>query len=116
MASTAVKLNEELIEAARTESAVRSRSMTQQIEYWARIGRAVERTGAISQDRVRAALVADIAYDELGTAERMAVLGQLERAVFHPNGDSDLARHLLSLDIPLSTVDENGHVVAATAE
>ena len=77
----AVKLSDDLIEAARRESRVWSRSMTQQIEYWARIGRAIERTGAISHDRVRAALTAELAFDELTTPERMAALGQLEREV-----------------------------------
>lgn len=92
--SSAVKLSTDLVEAARHESRVSSRSMTQQIEYWARIGRAIERTGAIEHDRVCAALRAELAFDELNTEERMAVLGQLEREVFQPRGDRAMAKRL----------------------
>ena len=90
----AVKLSDDLIEAARHQSRVWSRSMTQQIEYWARIGRAIERSGAISHDRVGEALTAQLAFDALGTEERMAVLGQLEREVGLPRGDRELAKRL----------------------
>ncbi len=92
--ATAVKLSDDLVETARHESRVWSRSMTQQIEYWARIGRALERTGVISHERVRAALTAELDFDELHTEERLAVLGQLEREVVMPRGDRDLARKL----------------------
>ena len=48
----------------------------------------------VSNDRVRTALAAELAFDDLDTAERMAVLNQLEREVFQPRGDSALARAL----------------------
>lgn len=89
----AVKLSDELVESARHESRIYSRSMTQQIEHWARIGRAVERTAAL-EGRVRQALEAELAYDALGTEERLAYLGELERAVFQPRGDKELAKRL----------------------
>ncbi len=92
--STAVKLSSELVEAARAEAELYSRSMTQQIEHWARVGRAIERSGAVDPERVRAALRAELHFDELGTEERMAVLGELERAVLKPKGDRALAREL----------------------
>ncbi len=92
--AVAVKLSDELIEAARRESRVWSRSMTQQIEYWARIGRTIERSGAISHERVRAALSAELPFDALDTEERMAALGLLEREVVMPRGDRELAKRL----------------------
>jgi len=92
--STAVKLSDELTSAARAESEVWSRSMTQQIEHWARIGRAVERGGDVRLERVRSALQAELPFDELGTDERLVVLGELERRVMKPGGDPILAGEL----------------------
>jgi len=89
----AVKLSDELVESAKHESEIYSRSMAQQIEHWARIGRAVERTGAFN-DRVRAALQAELAYDALTTEEKLAYLSQLERDIHMPRGDRNLARSL----------------------
>ena len=108
----AVKLSDELVESARHESNIYSRSMTQQIEHWARIGRAIERSGAVSHDRVRSALVAELAFDELGTEERAVVLGALERKVFRPRGDAGLAAELREGGEPRSGVGPDGCLVA----
>lgn len=91
--SSAVKLSDELVASARSESQVQSRSMTQQIEHWARIGRAVERTGVFS-GRVRAALRAELAYDSLSSEERHSYLSDLERQTHLPRGDRELAKAL----------------------
>ena len=89
----AVKLSDELVESARLESEIYSRSMTQQIEHWARIGRAVERTGVL-EGRVRAALQAELEFDALSTDEKLSYLSEFERQIHMPSGDRDLARRL----------------------
>lgn len=108
---SAVKLSDDLVEAARHESRVWSRSMTQQIEHWARIGRALERGGDVSMGRVRRALTADLHFDELTDDERAVVSGSLDRSVSRLHGDSGLAAELLASGRPLSTVDQHGVVV-----
>ncbi len=109
---SAVKLSDELVRAARSESRIWSRSMTQQIEHWARIGRAVERSSAVSRERVRSALAAELAFDELNAEERAVALGQLEREVLRPRGDAELAKELRDEGRPLSGVDGQGRLVA----
>ncbi len=108
--STAVKLSDELASAARAESEVWSRSMTQQIEHWARIGRAVERGGDVRIERVRAALEAELPFDDLGADERLVVLGELERRVVKPGGDPILARDLRGRGGALAGADDAGVV------
>ena len=49
----AVKLSEELIEVARREGQVMYRSIGAQVEYWAKIGRQVEASGALGPAGVR---------------------------------------------------------------
>lgn len=55
-ALASIKLPVDLIEAARQDAGVFSRSIGGQVEHWARIGQALEAVPGYSVDRVRAAL------------------------------------------------------------
>ena len=109
--STAVKISSELLASARQESAVWSRSMTQQIEYWARLGRALERSPSVSISRVQAALQAQLEFDDLNADERALVLGRLEAMVFDPRGDGALQRELREAGHAYTAMDEKGVLV-----
>jgi hypothetical protein len=109
--SSAVKISAELAESARQESAISARSMTQQIEYWARIGRALERSPSVSMSRVQAALKARLDYDALNADERAVVLGRVEAHVFDPQGSSSLHREFRKAGRSYSAVDEDGAMV-----
>lgn len=91
---TAVKLSDDLVAAAREESASMSRSITQQVEHWARIGRLVERSPAWSYEQVQRALRAEVAFDDLSAAERLVYLSELEGELDAPDGEAELAREL----------------------
>jgi hypothetical protein len=109
--SSAVKISPELAESARQESTISARSMTQQIEYWARIGRAVERSPSVSMSRVQAALKARLDYDALNADERAVVLGRVEAHVFDPRGSSSLHREFRKAGRSYSAVDADGVMV-----
>ncbi|MBD0391973.1 hypothetical protein IC220_06005 [Wolbachia endosymbiont of Pentalonia nigronervosa] len=51
--SIAVSLNEELVKAAQSHSTLQSRSVQQQIEYWAKIGKIVEENPELSYSVVK---------------------------------------------------------------
>lgn len=91
---TAVKLSDGLVAAAREESRTMSRSMTRQIEHWARIGRMVEQNPLWDHRRVRQALKGELAFDELGTRERLVYLAQIEDEMHLPDGDAEFAAKL----------------------
>jgi hypothetical protein len=109
---SALKLSDDLVSSARNEGRVASRSATQQVEHWARVGRMVERAGALDTRRLRAALQADLALDELAPRERLAVLGEMEALVFRPEGDADLRDRLLASATPKSGLDERGRLTS----
>lgn len=88
-----------------------SRSMTQQIEHWARMGRAVERTPGVSLDAVRQALVAGRPFDSLNSEERIVALGEFERLVFEPRGDRSLHRERRAAGEGYTVLDSDGRVV-----
>lgn len=92
--SSAVKLSGPLVAAARAESKLAARSMTQQIEHWARIGRAVERSGVLDRRDLRRALAAELDFDSLKAEERAAALGVLEEFAYSRDGDPQLAEML----------------------
>jgi hypothetical protein len=106
-----VKISRELVASARQVSAVWSRSMTQQIEYWARLGRALERSPSVSMSRVQTALQAELEFDELNADERALVLGRLEAMVFDPQGDVTLQRQLREAGHTYTALDEKGTLV-----
>jgi len=92
----AVKLSKELVEAAEHEARLLSRSKAGQIEHWARIGRALESSSSVEVARVRAALSADLAFDDLNADERVVTLAELETRMHMPDGDRALQGELLA--------------------
>lgn len=103
--SSAVKLSREFVETARREAKLQQRSMTQQIEHWARLGRAIERTGALDSQAVRAALAGELPHEDLTPTERASVLGALEVLVHQPEGNAELAAELAGGPPTSSVVD-----------
>jgi len=53
---TSIKLPAALVDAAREDAVIFSRSIGGQVEHWANLGRAIEATPGFTLDRVRAAL------------------------------------------------------------
>lgn len=109
--SSALKLHDDIVEAARAEAPLWSRSTTQQVEHWARIGRAIERERLASADRVRAALSAQLEFDALDGDERALVLAALEEQIVTPQGDAALAAELAERALRPSSIDAAGNVV-----
>jgi hypothetical protein len=68
---TTIKMNAKLVEEARTIGATFNRSIGGQIEYWARLGRAVEQIPGYTMDRVQAALEGRFDAAQLSDEERV---------------------------------------------
>lgn len=113
--SSAIKIADDLAAAARAESDLMNRSMTEQVEHWARIGRALERAPGVSMARIRDALAAETDFDTLSADERAVALGALESATFNPRGDRDLQRDKRRKRQPYTVLDDQGRVVEVAA-
>lgn len=68
-----MRLDAELTEAARAAAGSMSRSLSQQISHWARIGRELERSPGITAPAIRAVLEARGDYDQLNMQEQAIV-------------------------------------------
>jgi len=72
-----VKLSSEFIDEARREADLLHRSLGAQVEYWAKLGRAIEQSPGFSIHRVRATLSGRIKLEDLPAEEQDAVFDGL---------------------------------------
>lgn len=109
--ATAIKITDDIARAARAEAELMNRSMTEQVEHWARIGRALERLPGVSMAKVRTVLDAGRDFDDLNADERAVALGALESLTFNPKGDRGLQREKSESGQPYTVLDSAGRVV-----
>lgn len=106
----ALKVSNELAEAASKEASLMSRSLTKQIEHWAQLGRRLECSGLFSYPQMRSFLDGDIEFDALTGLEQAvateAMMEDLES--FEPS--EDFLKELRS-GIGSSGVDSTGNIV-----
>jgi hypothetical protein len=72
-----VKLSSAFVDEVRQEASLLHRSVGAQLEYWARLGRAVENTPGFGVDRVRRALDGRLTLEALSIEAQDAVFDQL---------------------------------------
>ena len=73
MTTMPTRVDGDLFDAAKSAGAVNSRSAAQQINHWARIGRAFEAAGSVSQREVERVLSGTGSYDALTDSEQALV-------------------------------------------
>jgi len=96
-----------LFEAAKQAGEVHSRSAAQQIDHWARIGRELEASPAVTHDQVARVLAGTASYD---------VLGETAQAVVRARWDEDIAERAAALDLGAELVAAGDSWVEADAE
>jgi hypothetical protein len=82
-----IKLSSDFVDEARLEAEVLHRSLSGQIEYWARLGRAIEQVQGFSVARIRAVLEGQLDLDDLTAAEQGAAFDQLGSLFDNPPED-----------------------------
>src|SRR6476660_3142556 len=84
MASTADRVTRvaaDLMDSATTEGARQSRSAKQQLDHWARVGRAVSTQHTASRRRVEAALTGELDTDDLTVEEGVVFNAEISAAI-----------------------------------
>lgn len=90
MATMPTRIERDLFEAAKQAGEIHSRSAAQQIDHWARIGRELETSPAVTHDHVARVLAGTASYD---------VLGDGAQAVVRAKWDEDIAERAATLDL-----------------
>ena len=101
----------DLVDAAAAEGARQSRSTKQQLDHWARVGRAVSSQHTASRRRVEAALAGDLELSDLTVEEGVVfnaeVCAAIEESLARPNyGDTLAARGVTTV-----ALDDSGELV-----
>ncbi|OLP00297.1 hypothetical protein BVU76_21380 [Mycolicibacterium porcinum] len=101
----------DLIDSAAAEGARQSRSAKQQLDHWARVGRAVSSQHSAARRKVESALAGETPLREL-TAEEGAVFdAEIAASIEESLARADYGKILAGRGITTVALDENGEIV-----
>ena len=101
----------DLIDSAAAEGARQSRSAKQQLDHWARVGRAVSSQHTASRARVEAALAGDVELHELSIEEGVVFNAEIAAAIQEKLAESDYGDLLAKRGITTVALNEAGEIV-----
>jgi hypothetical protein len=114
MADTADRVTRfaaDLLDSAAAEGARQSRSAKQQLDHWARVGRAVSSRQSAARRRVEAALAGELELAELSDEEGVVFNAEISAAIEENLANSDYGRELAKRGVTTVALDENGQIV-----
>lgn len=111
-----VKLPVQLVDQARENAAVFSRSISGQVEHWAKIGRAVENAPGFTLDRARAAVEGRLDPAELTDDERRYYSDLMTDALATPSREEVAAMAELGRTAGAAGYDGQGRLVRREAD
>lgn len=101
----------DLVDSAAAEGARQSRSAKQQLDHWARVGRAVSAHESASRRRVEAALAGEIPSTELDDAEGVVYNAEVAAAIEERLAVSDYGRVLADRGVTTVALNDAGEIV-----
>ncbi len=98
----------DLFEAAAVEGARQSRSAKQQLDHWARVGRAVSMTQTAARRRVEAALAGELYEGDLTAEERTVFNAELDTSISETARGISFGEVLAGRGVTTVALDDNG--------
>lgn len=115
MASTSpARIDDDLYASAKLAGEALSRSASQQVGHWARIGRELEVSATTSQRDIGAVLAGARRYDSLTSQEQAVVRAEWAERMDLRRRSLDLAAQFTAAGETYAELDEHGAVVART--
>jgi hypothetical protein len=114
MADTADRVTRfaaDLLDSAAAEGARQSRSAKQQLDHWARVGRAVSSRHTAARRKVEAALAGELELAELSEEEGVVFNAEISAAIQERLADADYGTVLAGRGITTVALDEDGQIV-----
>jgi len=112
MATTSpARIDDDLYASAKLAGEVQSRSASQQVVHWARIGREIEASGNISQKDIAEVLVGGRSYDTLSAKEQAVVRAEWSARMDTRREALNLAEQFVSAGRTWVELDDSGSVV-----
>lgn len=117
MASTVpTRIDGELHASAAMVGEVMSRSATQQLNHWARIGREIEAGATVSHQRIASVVSGSESYDELTTDEQAIVRAEWTDRLDARLRELDVGAELAAEGRSYAELDDDGQVVVRRPE
>jgi hypothetical protein len=101
----------DLLDSAAAEGARQSRSAKQQLDHWARVGRAVSSQDTAARRRVEAALAGELELRELSVEEGVVVNAEIAAAIQENLAESNYGELLAKRGITTVALNEAGEIV-----
>ena len=101
----------DLVDSAVAEGARQSRSGKQQLDHWARVGRAVSSQHTGARRRVEAALAGELEVRELGVEVGVVFNAEIAAAIEENLGQSNYGELLAHRGITTVALNEEGEIV-----
>ena len=101
----------DLVDAAAAEGARQSRSAKQQLDHWARVGRAVTGSEGASRRRVEAAMAAELPMSELSAEEGVAFNAEVSAVIEENLAATHYGRTLAAEGVATVALDDDGRLV-----
>lgn len=112
MATTSpARINDDLYASAKLAGEVLSRSASQQVVHWARIGREIEASASISHKDIAAVLTGSRSYDSLSPKEQAVVRAEWSARMDAIRASLDLAQQFAIAGRTWVELDDEGNVV-----
>lgn len=110
-ATTPTRIDADLFAAAKTAGDALSRSAAQQINHWARIGRELEASEAVSVRDIARVLSGQARYDDLGAREQAIVRAEWDHSMTELGGGLDLEKEFTAAGETWSEADPQGRTL-----
>jgi hypothetical protein len=110
------RIDDELYASAKLAGSVQSRSASQQVAHWARIGREIEASSSISHKEIAAVLAGSRSYDSLEPKEQAVVRAEWSARMDEARAALDLAADFARAGRTWVELDDEGRVVERGAE
>lgn len=114
MADTAdrvIRMAADLVDSAATEGARQSRSAKQQLDHWARVGRAVSSQHTAARRRVEAALAGDLDLADLTVEEGVVFNSEISAAIEENLTRTHYGHVLAAGGVTTVALDDAGEIV-----
>jgi len=101
----------DLMDSAATEGARQSRSAKQQLDHWARVGRAVSSQHTAARRRVESALAGDLDTNDLSVEEGVVFNAEVSAAIEESLASTNYGDVLAARGITMVAMNDDGQIV-----
>ncbi|MGZ8803524.1 MAG: TA system antitoxin ParD family protein [Mycobacterium sp.] len=110
-ADRVTRIAADLMDSAAAEGAHQSRSAKQQLDHWARVGRAVSSQHSAARRKVEAALAGDVPVRDLTDEEGVVFNAEISAAIQEGLAGSNYGAVLATRGITTVALDDDGEIV-----